>query len=204
MKMNKAIRTSSVLAIALAITGCRPNTDKTVSGIIYDGSMNTLAIITNQGDTLEFSTMDADRSQMNGLLIGDSATVTYTGEATPMGNPEIAMATRVVTRHIERASDRLIGSWTEPIPGQAGQKQGIMIEPYGIARSINMATLRYEGWSSTGRGIYDDADTVVLRGQSIGNGQTIAFSDTMRVDKLDADSLVLARGGYTIRLAREK
>ncbi|MBQ4280203.1 MAG: lipocalin family protein [Rikenellaceae bacterium] len=204
MKTNKLIRTSGILALALALAGCRSDTDKTVSGIIYDGSMNTLAIVTAQGDTLEFSTMDADRSQMNGLLIGDSATVTYTGTATPMGNPEIAVATSVVTRHIERASDRLVGSWTEPAPGQEGQKQGIVIEPYGVARSINMATLRYEGWSSTGSSIYDDACTVVLRGQSIGNGQTIAFSDTMRVDKLDADSLVLSRGGYTMRLAREK
>ncbi|MFV0401594.1 MAG: hypothetical protein ACK5LX_13400 [Oscillospiraceae bacterium] len=52
----------------------------TVTGTIEDASMNTITIKTEAGESLMFSTMDADMSYAQGLIIGTEATIYYTGE----------------------------------------------------------------------------------------------------------------------------
>lgn len=81
--------------------------------------------------------------------------------------------------------DVLVGSWVQPVPGMADQVQGIQLEEGGKAASINMATLVYTGWRR------DGADAVVLTGQSVGNGQTIDFSEKMTVKTLTPQELTL-------------
>lgn len=88
------------------------------------------------------------------------------------------------------------GTWVQPIPGTETEVQGLRLEPEGKASSVNMATLLYESWSR-------DGETLVLNGKSLGNGITIEFSDTMRIDKLTADSLVLSGSGRTLRYSRQ-
>ena len=44
----------------------------------------------------------------------------------------------------------------------------------------------------------------MLAGNSIGNGQTIEFIDTMKIKKITADSLVLDNRGMEIRYAKQK
>lgn len=93
-------------------------------------------------------------------------------------------------------SDVLVGSWTQPIPGQQGQ-QGIKLEKGGKASSINMATLQYEGWKKEGQ-------RLILTGKSIGNGQTLSFSDTLNIVKSTSDQLVLQRGTYETTYTKAK
>jgi hypothetical protein len=83
----------------------------------------------------------------------------------------------------------IVGSWVEPVPGQPGQVQGIRIEAEGKALSINMQTLVYESWEQQG-------DQIILTGKSIGNRQTISFSDTFEIARLTADSLVFRKGDF--------
>lgn len=90
------------------------------------------------------------------------------------------------------------GTWLEPIPGMAGE-QGFTLEQGGRAKSVNMATLKYETWSRKG-------DRLILTGQSLGNGQTLQFSDTLRIEKLDEQTLMVERSGggkFTYRRAAE-
>lgn len=87
------------------------------------------------------------------------------------------------------------GTWVESIPGMAGE-QGFTLEKGGRAESVNMATLKYETWSRKG-------DCLVLTGQSIGNGQTLQFTDTLRIVKVDSDNLVVERGGTTSTFRRK-
>lgn len=89
---------------------------------------------------------------------------------------------------------RIEGSWVEPVPGMESMSQGIKIEAGGKASSINMATLQYETWKSEG-------NRLILTGKSIGNRQTLSFSDTLVVEKLTQDSLVLRKGNYVLRYA---
>ena len=81
----------------------------------------------------------------------------------------------------------IVGSWLEPVPGMPQMTQGFTLGDDGKAESLNMATLLYEHWTQQG-------DTLCLSGKSIGNQQTIDFTDTLLVKRLTADTLVLQRG----------
>lgn len=91
----------------------------------------------------------------------------------------------------------IVGSWVQPIPGMENQVQGIKFEKDGKLASINMATLAYSSWEKNG-------DTLVLSGESIGNGVTIPFSDTYRIEKLDNNVLILKDGDFTLSYTKMK
>lgn len=98
----------------------------------------------------------------------------------------------------EAGDPRIEGSWVEPVPGMERSMQGIRFEKGGKASSINMATLRYERWERTG-------DRLILTGKSIGNHQSLPFTDTLQIRTLTPDELVLERtDGYTVRYERER
>lgn len=92
--------------------------------------------------------------------------------------------------------ENLAGKWLQPVPNMPQMKQGFILEKDGKASSVNMATLFYEGWEKQN-------DRLVLSGKSIGNRQTIAFSDTFAIEKLTQDSLVLRKGMLRLEYARE-
>lgn len=87
------------------------------------------------------------------------------------------------TRYSEQ---ELVGLWVEPIPGM-NNVQGVALEEGGEVHSINMATLLYEHWECNG-------SELLLTGKSVGNHQTIAFTDTLKIEKVSADSLILMKG----------
>ena len=54
--------------------------EQVISGPITDAAMHTVTIETEDGATLTFSIPDeADRTQVDGMLIGDTLEITYTG-----------------------------------------------------------------------------------------------------------------------------
>ena len=92
----------------------------------------------------------------------------------------------------------IIGSWIMPIDGQPGKMQGIRLDEDGEASSIDMATVVYKYWEQQG-------DELYLTVKSIGNGVEIEGIDTLKIEKLTTDSLVLnSNYGYTLRYAKEK
>ena len=74
------------------------------------------------------------------------------------------------------------GEWVEPIPGMETQMQGVNLEKGGKASSINMATLQYEKWEKKG-------NMLILSGKSIGNHETISFTDTLTIEELTENKL---------------
>lgn len=90
----------------------------------------------------------------------------------------------------------IAGTWMQP-SGLPGIEQGFTLEEGGKAASVNMATLQYEAWRLQG-------SSLILTGKSIGNGQTIAFADTMEIELLTQDSLKLKRGTLTLAFARKE
>jgi len=85
-----------------------------------------------------------------------------------------------------------VGKWTMPDPINPEGVMGIDILIEGQAQSINMATLRYTSWELQG-----EAGKILLKGQSVGNGQTIDFTETGIIAK-DAD------GVYTLTIEGNK
>lgn len=71
-----------VLAVCCVFWGsCSvPPKENTAKGVVLDATMNTITIVANGGDTLSFSTLNADRATDHGLLIGDSVEVVYVGK----------------------------------------------------------------------------------------------------------------------------
>ena len=97
-----------------------------------------------------------------------------------------------------KAPVTVVGYWVMPIEGQPGEMQGIKLEENGEASSINMHTLVYKEWEQQGDNLY-------LTVKSIGNGIEIEGVDTLKIDKLTADSLVLSSNyGYTLEYVRQK
>ncbi len=83
----------------------------------------------------------------------------------------------------------LAGTWQQPVPGIPHMHQGFTLLPDGSARSENMATLRYTSWSIS-------ADTLLLTGESLGNGLSFTFTDTLTFTLTHPDTLLINNGGF--------
>ena len=138
------MKSIKIMAAAIALCGmtaCGDNTPKTFTGFITDASMNTVTVENAEG-TFTFSTMDADKSEANGLLLGAPVVVDYKGKL-----EDGAAAAKVAT---DPTYAEAVGKWTMPDPINPEGVMGIDILIEGQAQSINMATLRYTSWELQG------------------------------------------------------
>lgn len=103
--------------------------------------------------------------------------------------------TAIITTACSNGCD-IEGKWVEPIPGMESQMQGVNLEEGGKASSINMATLLYEKWEKKD-------NLLILSGQSIGNHETISFTDTLTIEKLTENKLILKKGSLTINYQKQ-
>lgn len=87
------------------------------------------------------------------------------------------------------------GLWVESVPGMDNLIQGFNLEAGGKASSVNMVTLQYETWEKKG-------DKLILTGKSIGNHQTLSFADTLVIEKVTRDSLILCRGDLVLKYSK--
>lgn len=90
----------------------------------------------------------------------------------------------------------LTGCWIEVLPKDMPYVQGMCLNDDGTAESVGMATLKYCRWKADGK-------CLILYGESIGNGQTISFSDTLRIVDLRNDTLTVERGVGTVSYVRK-
>lgn len=170
----------AVLAVC-GLAACADNTPKTFSGVITDASMNTVTVrALTADDTYTFSTIDADKTDANGMLLGAPITVDYTGKL-----EEGTAATKVAT---DPTYAEAVGTWTMPDPINPEAVMGIEVMVEGEAKSVNMATLVYASWELQG-----EAGKILLKGQSLGNGQTIDFTETGVIARN-------AEGDYTLTI----
>lgn len=91
----------------------------------------------------------------------------------------------------------IIGEWVQPVIGMQGAEQGFVLVEGGKASSVNMATLQYETWQLQG-------SKLILSGKSIGNHQVISFTDTLNIETLTQDSLILTKGELTLMYAKRE
>lgn len=182
----KKIRTVLLTAALFALAACSDSETKELTGTIADASMHEVSVTTADGRTVAFSTVDADMSHANGLLLGSPVEVTYRGKI----RNDVTAALSVRT---DPTYEQLVGEWIETTPGY---RQGIDIEVEGIARSIGMSTLVYEGWKLLPDGGLN------LRGRTIDNGESVPFSDDWHILRLDADTLEIRNDDLTLTFRR--
>lgn len=99
-----------------------------------------------------------------------------------------ALSLLVASCSTRPSSSGVAGCWTQPIPGQPGQVQGMQLLPDGRARSINMHTLLYMGWQL-------DGSRLTLTGKSTGNGNSSLFTTISTIDSLSKTTLILNTDG---------
>ncbi len=183
------------LSLIVGLVSCKNEpVQKTVTGFVVDATMNNIMIIADGGDTLNISTMDADPVKVPGVLVNDSVSITYVKEK--VGQSEILKAEELsVTAHSPYFYIK--GTWLEPNPINSSEFQGVTLNEDGTASSVGMATLLFKKWVMTDRNL-------LLAYESIGNKQTLEGTDTLKIEKLNSDSLVLSGSGEVIwRFARK-
>ncbi len=90
----------------------------------------------------------------------------------------------------------LTGCWMEVLPPGTPYEQGMVLNDDGTAESVGMATLKYRSWKKSG-------NRLILEGESIGNGQTISFSDTLHIVCLAGDTLTIERKNSQLSFVRK-
>ena len=109
--------------------------DRTIYGLCGEGTaMNTLELITDNGDTLNLSTTNAEEAGQvfGGLQAGDRLAV--------MADDEKTEATIVINLNT------LLGDWVMPDPIDGSAEVGIRIKEGGVAESIEMTNIIYRTW----------------------------------------------------------
>ncbi len=109
--------------------------DSTIYGICMEGTaMNTLQLLTDNGDTLVLSLVNTKEhgGLFGGMGVGDRMAV--------LVNKDSTEATMVLNQ------TSLMGEWVMPNPMDGSSEMGIYIKDGGIAESINMGTIIYESW----------------------------------------------------------
>ena len=113
--------------------------DHTIYGLCGNGSsMNTLEVLTDNGDTLLLSMAPALEANkvFGGLEVGDRVAV--------MANAKRSEATEIINLN------SLLGDWVMPDPIDGSEEVGIRIKEGGVAESIEMTNIYYRTWK-----IYD-------------------------------------------------
>ena len=68
------------LTAMTVLAACAGNAPKDyVKGVVTDATMETVTVVSEAGDTLSFSTLDADRSQASGVRTGDTLELFFKG-----------------------------------------------------------------------------------------------------------------------------
>lgn len=68
-----------ILGLLCLLGGCSSDVHSS-KGVIWEATMNTVGIVTANNDTLLFSTMNANKKDVDGLLLNDTLQVFYKGK----------------------------------------------------------------------------------------------------------------------------
>ena len=159
--------------------------DQTVYGLCGEGSaMNTLQIITDNGDTLNLNLDVAHEEDrvFGGYQVGDRMAVMLTKDKTG--------ATIVINQ------TALLGDWVMPNPIDGDSEMGIRIKEGGIAESIEQSSIVYKTWR-----IFNGKLEILWQREG---GGDMEESYQFELLKLAPDSLVYRDNEETYRYGRQK
>lgn len=161
------------------------NADPTIYGVCGDGTaMNTLQLITDMGDTLDFDISSAQEEGhvFGGLQVGDRMAV-----LPKTSHSEVEQVVNLAS---------LLGNWVMPNPLDGSDEVGISIKEGGIAESIDQSNITYKTWRLS-RGKLE----IVLVREGGSEEDEVNLYDIV---KLGADSLVYKDAEETLEYSRQK
>ncbi len=145
--------------------------DQTVYGICGNGTaMNTLQLLTDNGDTLSLNLTRAQETGQvfGGLQAGDRMAV--------LPNKTKTEAVIVINQNT------LLGDWVMPNPIDGSSEVGIRIKEGGIAESIDQSSIIYKTWK-----IYNGKLEILSQREGGGDMEEVNLYEILL---LGADSLV--------------
>ena len=89
----------------------------------------------------------------------------------------------------------LVGTWIQPSTSYT-QEQGFVLEKDGSASDINIDYVTFKSWEKKG-------DFLILNGENTGSVKG-AFSDTLIIENLTDNELVLSQSGYSMTYKKKK
>ena len=161
------------------------NADPTIYGVCGDGTaMNTLQLITDMGDTLDFDISSAQEEGhvFGGLQVGDRMAV-----LPKASHSEVEQVVNLAS---------LLGNWVMPNPLDGSDEVGISIKEGGIAESIDQSNITYKTWRlSRGK-----LEIVHVREGGSEEDEVNLYD----IVKLGADTLVYKDAEETLEYSRQK
>ena len=145
--------------------------DQTIYGLCGNGTaMNTLQLLTDNGDTLTMSIVAAQENNQvfGGLQAGDRLAV--------LPNKDKTEAVLVINQNT------LLGDWVMPNPIDGSSEVGIRIKEGGIAESIDQSSIIYKTWK-----IYNGRLEILSQRDGGGDEEELNLYELV---KLGNDSLV--------------
>lgn len=179
------------LAALLGAASCGEREPETFTGHISDASMNQVTVQDlSSEETYTFSLDGADRSEAYGLLVGAPVVVEYRGR--------LENGARAVKVSTNPTYAEAVGTWMLHNEEHPEWSMGLEIRVEGEAVSINSATLLYSGWE-----LLDEADRILLKGRSVGNGESFDFSQTGIIAKDAVGNCTLTIEGTEVVFTKE-
>ncbi len=175
-----------LLLAALCLAGCRDTTIYSADGTIEKVDSVSLVLTDSEGSKT-FQTKEARITGAGELIHGSPARVTWQGEYRK------GRETAALEVWVSPVYAMLLGQWVEHTPDY---HQGFELRAGGTAYGIGMSTVSVKQWE------LPDPDHLWMMGVILGSGENTVFEDTLEIEKLTADSLVLREGDYMMRLLR--
>lgn len=160
------------------------NRDSTIYGICGDGSaMNTLQLLTDNGDTLNLSVTEASEKGkcFGGFQSGDRMAVM-------LGDQHSAKLVINLSA--------LLGNWVMPNPLDGSSEVGFRIKDGGIIEGIEQSSLIYKTWK-----IFNGRLEILTVREGGGEEEEITVYDMVG---LGADSLIIKDSEDTFEYSRQK
>ena len=89
----------------------------------------------------------------------------------------------------------VVGTWVQPETGYSPEI-GFVLSKDGSATGINMGYVVYKAWEKIG-------DQIVFKGENTGS-MPGSFSDTLVIEKVTDDELILSQSGYSVTYKKKK
>jgi hypothetical protein len=156
--------------------------DQTIYGLCGNGTaMNTLQLLTDNGDTLTMSMAAAQENGkvFGGLQAGDRLAV--------LANKEKSEAVIVINQNT------LLGDWVMPNPIDGSSEVGIRIKEGGVAESIEQSSIIYKTWK-----IFNGKLEILSQREGGGDMEEINLYDLVMLgpDSLVYKSIPVAKDVY--------
>ena len=78
---------------------------------------------------------------------------------------------------------------------QTGWGVGVSLNDDGTAKAINLGDMLFDTWER-------ESDNLIIKGVNVVSGIGLEFTDTLQIDMLTADSLIVSSGSKVFRLGR--